>query len=117
MKSVLIVDDDEVLREMFAEILRMEGFIVSEAASSAAAMKLVQAKEFDVVTLDIALGEEDGRSLIEPIREKSPKSKIFLLTGMDDDEATEAGGYVVEGVFSKAQPMEDLIAKIGGVSR
>jgi len=117
MKSVLIVDDDDLLREMFAEILRMEGFVVSEAADSTAAMKMVQTKEFDAVTLDIALGDEDGRSLIDPIRAQSPKSKIFLLTGMDDDEATEAGGYVVDGVFSKAQPMEDLIAKIGGVPK
>jgi two-component system OmpR family response regulator len=117
MKSVLIVDDDDLLREMFTEILRIEGFVVSEAADSKEAMAMVHTKTFDVITLDIALGDEDGRSLINPIRAHAPKSKIFLLTGMDDNEATEAGTYVVDGVFSKAQPMEDLIAQIGGVSK
>lgn len=117
MKSVLIVDDDELLREMFTEILRIEGFVVSEAANSQAAIKLAEAKKFDVITLDIALGREDGRTLIKPLRKISPDSKIFLLTGMDDRDVTEAGTHVVDGVFSKAQPMEDLISKIGGASK
>lgn len=113
MKSILIVDDDDLLREMLGEILRMEGYDVTEATDGASALKLAKKKAFDVVTLDVALQEEDGRTLVEPIRELQPKAKIYLLTGMDDPELKQKSKHHADGHFSKAQPMEKLLAKIG----
>jgi len=113
MKSILIVDDDDLLREMLGEILRMEGYEVSEASDGKSALKLAKSKTFGVVTLDVALQEEDGRELVDPIRELQPKAKIFLLTGMDDPELKNKKKYHVDGHFSKALPMEKLLAKIG----
>jgi len=113
MKSILIVDDDDLLREMLGEILRMEGYEVSEASDGKSALQHAKSKVFDIVTLDVALQEEDGRALVDPIRELQPTAKIFLLTGMNDTELNDKKKYHVDGHFSKALPMEKLLAKIG----
>jgi len=112
-KSILIVDDDDLLREMLGEILRMEGYDVAEAVDGKSALKQAKKKTFDVVTLDVALEKEDGRTLVAPIRELQPKAKIYLLTGMDDPDLKNKSKHHADGHFSKAQPMEKLLAKIG----
>ncbi len=112
MKSILIVDDDDLLREMLGEILRLEGYDVSEATDGKGALKHAKKKTFDVVTLDVALENEDGRTLVDPLRELQPKAKIYLLTGMDDPELKNKAKHHADGHFSKAQPMEKLLAKI-----
>ncbi|HEY1169760.1 MAG TPA: response regulator [Verrucomicrobiae bacterium] len=112
MKTILIVDDDDLLREMLGEVLRMEGYDVTEATDGKTALKLAKKKTFDVVTLDVALEKEDGRALVDPIRELQPKAKIYLLTGMDEPELKSKAKHHADGHFSKAQPMEKLLAKI-----
>lgn len=113
MKSILIVDDDEVLREMLGEILQMEGFAVSYASDGETALRKSREKNFDIITLDIALGEEDGRSLVSPLRTIQPHTRIFLLTGMDGQDLPEPGNYGADGQFSKGQPLEKLLHEIG----
>lgn len=113
MKSILIVDDDDLLREMLGEILRQEGHDVTEAVDGKSALKHARKKSFDVVTLDVALEKEDGRNLVAPIRELQPEAKIYLLTGMDEPDLKHKSKHHADGHFSKAQPMEKLLAKIG----
>ena len=92
LKKILLVDDDEDLREALSEQLVMtEDFDVFEAGSGADAM--IKAKEglYDLVILDVGLPDTDGRELCRLMRKQGVKSPILMLTGHDTDADTILG--------------------------
>ena len=92
LKKILLVDDDEDLREALGEQLLMtEDFDVFEAGNGAEAM--VKAKEslYDLVILDVGLPDTDGRELCRLMRKQGVKCPILMLTGHDGDSDTILG--------------------------
>lgn len=92
LKKILLVDDDDDLRDALSEQLIMtEDFDVFEAANGADAM--VRAKEaiYDLVILDVGLPDTDGRELCRLMRKQGVKSPILMLTGHDSDADTILG--------------------------
>ena len=92
LKKILLVDDDEDLREALSEQLIMtEDFDVFEAGNGQDA--LVKAKEaiYDLVILDVGLPDTDGRELCRVMRKQGVKSPILMLTGHDTDADTILG--------------------------
>ena len=91
---ILIVDDDDALRETLAEQLQIDGeFVVSEAATVADAERLVLSKDarYDALILDVGLPDGDGRDLCQRLRQKGVKMPIIILTGSDDDSDVVRG--------------------------
>ena len=104
-RPILIVDDDEALRETLAEQLSLDGeFKVTEANSVAAAEAALAAPQgrFDALILDIGLPDGDGRDLCAQLRRQGIKVPIIMLTGSDEE------ADVVKGLDSGAN---DYIAK------
>ena len=92
LKKILLVDDDDDLREALSEQLVMtEDFDVFEAANGAQGM--VRAKEalYDLVILDVGLPDTDGRELCRLMRKQGVKCPILMLTGHDSDADTILG--------------------------
>ncbi|MEE9387128.1 MAG: response regulator transcription factor [Paracoccaceae bacterium] len=92
LKKILLVDDDDDLREALSEQLMMtEDFDVFEADSGATA--IVKAKEaiYDLVILDVGLPDTDGRELCRRMRKQNIKCPIVMLTGHDSDSDTILG--------------------------
>ncbi|MFQ3184679.1 MAG: DNA-binding response OmpR family regulator [Alteromonas macleodii] len=92
LKKILLVDDDEDLREALGEQLLMtEDFDVFEASNGAEAM--IKAKEglYDLVILDVGLPDTDGRELCRLMRKQGVKCPIVMLTGHDGDSDTILG--------------------------
>ena len=92
LKRILLVDDDDDLREALSEQLVMtEDFDVFEAANGAQGM--VRAKEalYDLVILDVGLPDTDGRELCRLMRKQGVKCPILMLTGHDSDADTILG--------------------------
>ncbi|MBX3511338.1 MAG: response regulator [Hyphomonadaceae bacterium] len=83
---LLLVDDDDRIRELLKRYLAQAGARVSAAPDAASARKLLQAMDFDLLILDVMMPVEDGFSLAETVR-KSSKVPIVLLTarGMPED--------------------------------
>lgn len=83
---LLLVDDDDRIRELLKRYLSNAGARVSAAADAAQARKLLDAMDFDLLILDVMMPIEDGFSLAESVR-KSSKVPIVLLTarGMPED--------------------------------
>ncbi len=91
---ILIVDDDDALRETLAEQLQVDGeFVVTEATTVAEAERLVTSKDarFDALILDVGLPDGDGRDLCQRLRQKGVKMPIIILTGSDDDSDVVRG--------------------------
>ena len=92
LKRILLVDDDDDLREALSEQLVMtEDFDVFEAANGAQGM--VRAKEalYDLVILDVGLPDTDWRELCRLMRKQGVKCPILMLTGHDSDADTILG--------------------------
>ena len=92
LKKVLLIDDDEDLREALSEQLLMtEDFDVHEGASGAEALEKVKEHSYDLLVLDVGLPDTDGRELCRLIRKQGVKCPILMLTGHDTDSDTILG--------------------------
>ena len=92
LKKVLLIDDDEDLREALSEQLLMtEDFDVHEGASGAEALERVKQHSYDLLVLDVGLPDTDGRELCRLIRKQGIKCPILMLTGHDTDSDTILG--------------------------
>ena len=92
LKKILLVDDDEDLREALSEQLVMtEEFDVFEAGNGAEAMQKVKEQLYDLVILDVGLPDTDGRELCRVLRKHGVKCPVLMLTGHDSDADTILG--------------------------
>jgi DNA-binding response OmpR family regulator len=92
LKKVLLIDDDEDLREALSEQLLMaEDFDVHEGASGVEALEKVKQHSYDLLVLDVGLPDTDGRELCRLIRKQGVKCPILMLTGHDTDSDTILG--------------------------
>jgi DNA-binding response OmpR family regulator len=91
-RQVLIVDDDQALRDMLAEQLRLhEDFSALCAATGAEGLALAKSRHCDVIILDIGLPDLDGRDVCRLMRRGGVKAPIIMLTGADTDADTILG--------------------------
>ncbi|MCU0839277.1 MAG: response regulator transcription factor [Rhodospirillales bacterium] len=91
-KHVLLIDDDEALRDMLASQLAQQGDFRTEAvATGAEGLAKAQREAFDVVILDIGLPDMDGREVCRRMRGGNVKCPIILLTAVDGDAETVVG--------------------------
>jgi DNA-binding response OmpR family regulator len=92
LKKILLVDDDEDLREALGEQLLMtEDFDVFEAGNGVEAMTKAKEGLYDLVILDVGLPDTDGRELCRLMRKQGVKCPILMLTGHDGDSDTILG--------------------------
>ena len=92
LKKILLVDDDDDLREALSEQLVMtEDFDVFEAGNGHDAMDRAKAAIYDLVILDVGLPDTDGRELCKRMRKAGVKCPILMLTGHDTDADTILG--------------------------
>ncbi len=91
-RRVLLVDDDEALRDMLAEQLQLhEEFAVVTAGSGGEALAIARKDYFDVIILDVGLPDMDGREVCRLMRRAGVKSPVIMLTGADSDADTILG--------------------------
>jgi len=92
LKKVLLINDDEDLREALSEQLLMtEDFDVYEGSNGAEALQKVKQQSYDLLVLDVGLPATDGRELCRLIRKQGVKCPIVMLTGHDTDSDTILG--------------------------
>jgi two-component system, OmpR family, response regulator len=106
---VLVVDDDPSLRMLCRVNLEFDGHDVLEAASLAEARQRLAESPVDVVLLDVHVGTEDGRKLLEEIRERGD-ARVALFTGsVGFDFETPAG---IDAVIPKPFSLEVLASTV-----
>jgi CheY-like chemotaxis protein len=81
MGSILIVDDDENLRIMTADLLRAAGHSVDAAEDARAGLALYSVVRHDLVITDILMPDMDGLELIEALRKTEPRPRVIALSG------------------------------------
>ena len=84
-EKILVVDDDDSIRDVVSKMLCRLGFKVSSADSAESGLALFLKNKFDLVITDFSMSGMDGIHLAYYIKEKSPSTQVILMTG-DDKE-------------------------------
>jgi DNA-binding NtrC family response regulator len=106
--SVLIVDDEDTIRESCASVLEQEGYQVKTSARGEPSLQLLQRRSFDIVLLDLYMQGVGGMKLLDACLETSPDSVVIIMTGNPSVEsslaALRAGAWdYLPKPFSSAQ--------------
>jgi len=82
---ILIVDDEEAIREIVASMLTMAGYVCQQASSGVEALALLQSgEEFELMLSDLMMAELDGIGLLERTKEKYPDMPVVMVTAVHD---------------------------------
>ena len=102
MAKILLVDDEEYIRQYYVEELSKEGHRVSAVANGDHLLELVDLFQPDIIILDIRLNEYDGLDLLREIREIHDHLPIILCsaydTYMEDPRSANADYYVIKSL-------------------
>lgn len=120
MRRILVVEDEDAIREVIALNLRMAGYEVSEAASAERALELVsQLKEgFDLALLDVMLPGMNGFSLCETIRRDSSEIGIIILSAKTQEKDKINGLSIgADDYITKPFSVSELLARVEALCR
>src|SRR5262245_2304215 len=111
--QLLLVEDDNAMRQMLESLFRQEGYVVSEAASASAALELARETDFDVVLSDIKMPGKSGLELVGALRELRPDTPIVLMTAFGSiDTAVDAMRAGAFGYTTKPFQPEEVLRTI-----
>ena len=114
MARILVVDDEESIRETLGIFLRKAGYEVELAEDVPAAQRWLKNGTFDVVVTDIIMPRITGVELLEMVRQQWPRVKVILMTGQPTMET--AAATVRVGAFdylTKPIIKEDILHRVG----
>jgi two-component system OmpR family response regulator len=117
-KRILIVDDEEPIRELLTTALRFTGYQVESAASGLEALRAVTANAPDLIVLDVNLPDLDGFEVCRKIRSGGDLTPVIFLTARDDASDLRAGfSRGGDDYLTKPFSLEELLLRIGAVLR
>src|SRR4030042_3424414 len=79
--SILIIDNEESIRDSMSLVLRKEGYLVRRAASGQEGLNLFGAEAFQVVFVDLKLPGTTGLQVLSRIKEAGPETPVIIITG------------------------------------
>ena len=112
---VLVVDDDQSIRQLVCTIVQRERFPVDAAADGAEAIELLKRHSYSIILLDLMMPRVDGFGVIDYLRHhlQHPKPIVLVITAYADQRFKEVDSAVVSGVLRK--PFE--VAELGNLVR
>ena len=81
MPSILIIDDDDSVRESLRRTLHKEGYTIMEASEGRRGLKQLERQPVDVILLDMFMPDKDGLETIMALRRTHPGMKIIAMSG------------------------------------
>lgn len=114
LTRILLVDDDEKVRDVLARVLRRSGYEVEEAEDGESAAHKLANAEFETVVTDIAMPKVDGLSLLKTIRERNMDLPVILVTGetANNKIVTEAIRYGAMSYIPKPVDVAELVTEV-----
>ena len=113
--SLLLIDDEPTCLGLMSEYFEGRGFKVTTAREMEEAQALINKFEYSLAITDLSLtslNSDEGLRLLDHIRQRSPRTRIILLSGRVSPEVqAEAAKRGIDAVLSKPQPL-DYIARL-----
>lgn len=117
-KKILVVEDEQALRDLYVSILKDAGFDVTSAADGQEAFDHMHAGGFDLVLLDIILPKIDGLSILEKLFNESkpvvPNKHIVVLSNLGQDDSISkaltlgAHGYLIKSDYTPGEVLDQV---------
>lgn len=115
-KTILLIEDDPFLIDIYTTKLEEKGFLVSVAVNEGEAFSKINEKKPDLVLLDIVLPQVDGWEILRKIK-SSPKFKalkVIILSNLGRKEEVEKGlklgatGYLIKAHYTASEVVEEI---------
>ena len=117
--KVLIVEDDQFIRDLYTETLTGEGYIVDSAVDGEEGLTKIKQGSWDLVLLDIVMPKLDGLGVMRALA-KDPDWKVYtkhlvFLTNLDKDEEikealTQGEGYIIKSQITPGDMVTEVAA-------
>lgn len=115
-KRILIVEDDDFIREMYEEELIRVGFEVAAAATGEEGLKILSQAQFDLALLDILLPGINGLEVLKQIKQnpQTQNLKVVLLTNLGQEATIKEGfqigaiGYLIKAAYNPDQIVQEI---------
>jgi two-component system OmpR family response regulator len=115
--QILVVDDDDLLRESIRVRLEQDGFRVNVAATGNIALTAASRNPPDLVILDIGLTDSDGLDICRALQRDHPTVHVIFLTGRSSEIDKVSGLAMGDDYMTKPFSIIELEARIGTVLR
>jgi CheY-like chemotaxis protein len=102
MRTILVVDDEDCVREVIREMLEQSGYRVVEAKDAEGGMQVAGEENPDLVLMDYKLPERNGQQALEELHGTRPDLPVVFITGMAKEEfwtgsvSAKAAGYLLK---------------------
>ena len=111
--SVLIIDDEQEIRESLEQLLRLEGYQAGSASTAEEGLKKFEGGVFDLVLLDINLPDGNGLDLLKSIKHDSPEISVIMITAYDSSQmAFQASKEGAESYVTKPWDNDKLLLEV-----
>lgn len=113
--KILVVEDDDDIRDTLKELLEEEGYQVDTAANGEQALRRLRSEAPQIILLDLMMPVMDGGTALPKIREVAPKAAVVVLSVIAERDALgrmgadDADGYVEKGDFTTTA---DVLASV-----
>ncbi len=114
---LLVVEDDQFLREFYQELLQAEGYLVDVAAEGETAAQKIHQGGYNLILLDIMLPKKDGLMILKENKINPPQSAngpIVMLTNLGQDAIVKncfelgAAGYLIKSAINPDQVLTEI---------
>lgn len=115
IKTILIVEDDRFIGEMYVRSLRKNGYEVDWVVTGTQGISAATTKVYDLILLDIMLPEAQGTDVLNHLRgtqDLIPNSKVIILTNFEQDDdsrlamESRADGYLIKAEITPRKLLE-----------
>ena len=111
--NILVIDDEASIRESLEVLLSLEGYKATMAVDGEEGLRMIEANNFDLVLLDLALPGQSGLELLPQIKERQPELPVIMITAYGTvDNVVEAVRAGAENFVQKPWDNEKLLADV-----
>ena len=115
MYNLLIVDDEQKIREIIAKYAKFEGYTTEEASDGMTAVEMLREKDYDLVVLDVMLPDLDGFSVCRELR-KTSRTPVIMLSARGEEYDRIHGFEVgIDDYVVKPFSPKELMLRIAAV--
>jgi DNA-binding NtrC family response regulator len=111
--SILVIDDEQEIRESLEQLLKLEGYKADCASTGDEGLKRIDDGVFDLVLLDINLPDRNGLDLLQHIKRDSPEVGVIMITAYDSSQmAFQASKQGAESYITKPWDNDKLLLEV-----
>ena len=116
MSKILVIDDEPAILKLMVRILKMEGYVVSRAASGEEGISLLKAQKFDLLVVDKNLPGVSGIEVIKHSRTKLPNAAYIVVTGFPSSDS-EHDAFMLGTFDYIIKPFSDISVLTSAVKK